>query len=195
MLIFYQLFDDNKKKLKAKLFKPFFFKYCWNNWTFKWGKKTIYWLHFLNLPPLKELQQIFVLYEAKVMIYWQKKWKKIQKVDPISSILNANKKYWSNSPLCQSILLSYLYISYLCEQTSMFLDFQMIILFVPSVASLSVAVNLKFCPCCPLLGCHAHYYPTTVVHKIPSHLDFRCHIWFCSHKLHLTSFKKLRARF
>ena len=35
-------------------------------------KKPIYWLHFLNLPPLKELQQIFVLYEAKVMIYWQK---------------------------------------------------------------------------------------------------------------------------
>ena len=29
-------------------------------------KKTIYWLHFLNLPPLRELQQIFVLYEAKV---------------------------------------------------------------------------------------------------------------------------------
>ena len=37
--------------------------------------------------------------------------------------------------LCQSILLSYRYISYLCDQTSMFLDFQMIILLVPSVAS------------------------------------------------------------
>ena len=36
------------------------------------GKKTIYWLHFFNLPPLKQLQQIFVLYEAKVMIYWPK---------------------------------------------------------------------------------------------------------------------------
>ena len=60
------------KKLRGQIVQPFFFKYCWTNWTFKWRKKTIYWLHFLNLPPLKEMQQIFVLYEAKVMIYWQK---------------------------------------------------------------------------------------------------------------------------
>ena len=60
-------------------------------------EKTIYWLHYLNLPPLKQLQQIFVLYEAKVMIYWQKKVEKIQKVEPISSILNANKNIGSNS--------------------------------------------------------------------------------------------------
>ena len=121
-------------------------------------KKTIYWLHFLNLPPLKELQQIFVLYEAKVMIYWQKKWKKYKKLTPSLQFWMQTKNIGSNSRFAKVILLSYLYISYLCEQTSMFLDFQMIILFVPSVASLSVAVNLKFCPCCPLLGCHAHYY-------------------------------------
>ena len=59
-------------------------------------EKTIYWLHYLNLPPLKQLQQIFVLYEAKVMIY-DKKVEKIQKVEPISSILNANKNIGSNS--------------------------------------------------------------------------------------------------
>ena len=81
------------KKIVGQLFKPFFFKYCWTNWTLKWGKKTVYWLHFFNLPPLRELQQIFVLYETKVMIYWQKSGK-IQKVDPISLILKANKKYW-----------------------------------------------------------------------------------------------------
>ena len=72
MLTFYNLFNDNKKNGRPNLFKPFFFKYCWTNCTLKWGKKIIYWLHFLNLPPLRELQQIFVLYEAKVMIYWQK---------------------------------------------------------------------------------------------------------------------------
>ena len=97
MLTFYKLFYDNKKKLKAKVFKPFFFKYCWNNWTFKWGKKTIYWLHFLNLPPLKELQQIFVLYEAKVMIYWQKKWKKYKKLTPSLQFLMQTKNIGSNS--------------------------------------------------------------------------------------------------
>ena len=97
MLTFYKLFNDNKKNAKAQIVQTLFLKYCWTNWTFKWGKKkTIYWLHFLNLLPLKELQQIFVLYEAKVMIYWQKS-EEIQKVYPISSIWMQTINIGSNS--------------------------------------------------------------------------------------------------
>ena len=161
MLTFYKLFNDNNKKLKAKLFQPFFFKYCWTNCTFKWGTKN-----YLLAPLFKFTS--FKTVAANLCIIWSesndiltKKWKKYKKVEPISSILNANKNIGSNSRFAKVYCCPYLYISYLCEQTSIFLDFQMIILFVPSVASLSVAVNLKFCPCCPLLGCHAHYYPTT----------------------------------
>ena len=73
-------------------------------------KKTIYWLHFLNLPPLKELQQIFVLYEAKVMIYWQKKWKKYKKLTP-------SLQFWMQTKILEvthalpKYTVSYLYIS------------------------------------------------------------------------------------
>ena len=94
MLTFYKLFYDNKKNLRPNCSNPFSLNIAEIIEHLNGEKKTIYWLHFLNLPPFKELQQIFVLYEAKVMIYWQKKWKKYKKLTPISSILNANKKYW-----------------------------------------------------------------------------------------------------
>ena len=82
MLTFYKLFYDNKKNWRPNCSNPFSLNIAeiiehLNGW-----KKTIYWLHFLNLPPLKELQQIFVLYEAKVMIYWQQNWKKYKKLTP-----------------------------------------------------------------------------------------------------------------
>ena len=105
------------------------------------------------------------------MIYWQKSGKNTKSWPHLFNF-ECKQKILEVTDACQSILLSYLYISYLCEQTSMVLDFQMIILFVPSVASLSVAVNLKFCPCCPLLGCHALTIQLPVVHKIPHILTF-----------------------
>ena len=76
MLTFYKLFYDNKKNWRPNCSNPFSLNIAELIEHLNGEKKTIYWLHFLNLPPFKELQQIFVLYEAKVMIYWQKKWKK-----------------------------------------------------------------------------------------------------------------------
>ena len=72
MLTFYKFFNDNKKNWRPNCSNPFSLNIAELIEHLNGGKKTIYWLHFLNLPPLKELQQIFVLYEAKVMIYWPK---------------------------------------------------------------------------------------------------------------------------
>ena len=97
MLTFYKLFYDNKKNWRPNCSNPFSLNIAeiiehLNGW-----KKTIYWLHFLNLPPLKELQQIFVLYEAKVMIYWQQNWKKYKKLTPSLHFWMQTKNIGSNS--------------------------------------------------------------------------------------------------
>ena len=82
MLTFYKLFNDNNKKLKAKLFKPFFFKYCWTNCTFKWGRKN-----YLLAPLFKFTS--FKTLAANLCIIWSesndiltKKWKKYKKLNP-----------------------------------------------------------------------------------------------------------------
>ena len=82
MLTFYKLFNDNNKKLKAKLFKPFFFKYCWTNCTFKWGRKN-----YLLAPLFKFTS--FKTVPANLCIIWTeskdiltKKWKKYKKLNP-----------------------------------------------------------------------------------------------------------------
>ena len=82
MLTFYKLFNDNNKKLKAKLFKPFFFKYCWTNCTFKWGRKN-----YLLAPLFKFTS--FKTVAANLCIIWSesndiltKKWKKYKKLNP-----------------------------------------------------------------------------------------------------------------
>ena len=82
MLTFYELFNDNNKKLKAKLFKPFFFKYCWTNCTFKWGRKN-----YLLAPLFKFTS--FKTVAANLCIIWSesndiltKKWKKYKKLNP-----------------------------------------------------------------------------------------------------------------
>ena len=82
MLTFYKLFNDNNKKLKAKLFKPFFFKYCWTNCTFKWGRKN-----YLLAPLFKFTS--FKTVAANLCIIWTeskdiltKKWKKYKKLNP-----------------------------------------------------------------------------------------------------------------
>ena len=82
MLTFYKLFNDNNKKLKAKLFQPFFFKYCWTNCTFKWGTKN-----YLLAPLFKFTS--FKTVAANLCIIWSesndiltKKWKKYKKLNP-----------------------------------------------------------------------------------------------------------------
>ena len=82
MLTFYKLFNDHNKKLKAKLFQPFFFKYCWTNCTFKWGRKNYL------LPPLFKFTS-FKTVAANLCIIWSesndiltKKWKKYKKLNP-----------------------------------------------------------------------------------------------------------------
>ena len=161
MLTFYKFFNDNKKKLKAKLFKPFFFKYCWTNWTFKWGKKNYLLAPFSKFTSFKRVAANLCIIWSESNDILTKKWKKYKKLTLSLQFWMQTKNIGSNSSFAKVYSCLTSTYPYLCEQTSMFLDFQMIILFVPSVASLSVAVNLKFCPCCPLLGCHAHNYPTT----------------------------------
>ena len=82
MLTFYKIFNDNNKKLKAKLFKPFFFKYCSTNSTFKWGRKN-----YLLAPLFKFTS--FKTVAANLCIIWSesndiltKKWKKYKKLNP-----------------------------------------------------------------------------------------------------------------
>ena len=82
MLTFYKLFNDNNKKLKAKLFKLIFFKYCWTNWTLKWGRKN-----YLLAPLFKFTS--FKTVSANLWIIWSesndiltKKWKKYKKLNP-----------------------------------------------------------------------------------------------------------------
>ena len=55
------------KKIEGQIVKnPFSFNIAELSPHLNREKKPIYWLHFFNFSPLKELQQIFVLYEAKV---------------------------------------------------------------------------------------------------------------------------------
>ena len=69
MLTFYKLFNDNKENLRPNCSNSFSLNIAELIAHLNGEKKIIYWLHFVNLPPLKELQQIFVLYEPKVKIY------------------------------------------------------------------------------------------------------------------------------
>ena len=80
MLTFYKLFNDNKENWRPNCSNSFSLNIAELIAHLNGEKKIIYWLHFVNLPPLKQLQQIFVLYEAKVMIYWQKNYKKFQNI-------------------------------------------------------------------------------------------------------------------
>ena len=73
-------------------------------------KKTIYWLYFLNLPPLKELQQIFVLYEAKVMIYWPKSGKNTKSWPYLFNFECKQKNIGSNSRFAKFTLFLPLHI-------------------------------------------------------------------------------------
>ena len=65
MLTFYKLFNDNKKNWRPNCSNRFSLNIAELIEHLNGGKKN-YCLHFVNLPPLKQLQQIFVLYEAKV---------------------------------------------------------------------------------------------------------------------------------
>ena len=97
MLTFYKLFNDNNKKLKAKLFKPFFFKYCSTNCTFKWGRKNYLLAPLFKFTSFKRVAANLCIIWSKSNDILTKKTEKIQKVEPISSILNANKNIGSNS--------------------------------------------------------------------------------------------------
>ena len=72
LFTFYKFFNDNKENWRPNCSNSFSLNIAELIAHLNGEKKIIYWLHFVNLPPLKHLQQIFVLYEAKVMIYWQK---------------------------------------------------------------------------------------------------------------------------
>ena len=110
MLTFYKLFYDNKKNWRPNLSNPFSLKIAELIEHLNGEKKTIYWLHFLNLPPLKELQQIFVLYEAKVMIYWQQNWKKYKKLTPSLHFWMQTKNIGSNSRFAKYTVVLSLHI-------------------------------------------------------------------------------------
>ena len=86
-----------KKNWRPNLSNPFSLKIAELIEHLNGEKKTIYWLHFLNLPPLKELQQIFVLYEAKVMIYWPKSGKNTKKLTLSLQFWMQTKNIGSNS--------------------------------------------------------------------------------------------------
>ena len=97
MLTFYKLFNDNNKKLKAKLFKPFFFKYCWTNCTFRWGRKN-----YLLAPLFKFAS--FKTVAANLCIIWResndiltKKGKKYKKLTPSLQFWMQTKNIGSNS--------------------------------------------------------------------------------------------------
>ena len=55
MVTFYKLFYDNKKNWRPNCSKPFFFKYCWNNWTFKWVKKNYLLAPFSKFTSFKRV--------------------------------------------------------------------------------------------------------------------------------------------
>ena len=68
------------------------------------------------------------------------------------------------------------------DQTSMFLDFQMIILFFPPFGSLLIAVNLqRFVLVAPCLAVMLIAIQLPVVHKIPHILTLTVPSGFCSH--------------
>ena len=81
MLTFYKLFYDNKKKLKAKFVKPFFFKNCWTNWTFKWGKKNYLLAPFSKFTSFKRVA-------ANLCIIWSKS------NDILTKKVEKNTKSW-----------------------------------------------------------------------------------------------------
>ena len=82
MLTFYKLFNDNNKKLKAKLFKPFFFKYCWTNCTFKWGRKNYLLAPLFKFTSFKRVAANLRIIWSKSNDILTKKWKKYKKLNP-----------------------------------------------------------------------------------------------------------------
>ena len=97
MLTFYKLFYDNKKKLKAKFVKPFFFKNCWTNWTFKWGKKNYLLAPFSKFTSFKRVAANLCIIWSESLIYWQQNWKKYKKLTPSLHFWMQTKNIGSNS--------------------------------------------------------------------------------------------------
>ena len=81
------------KNWRPNCFKPFFFKYCWTNCTFKWGTKN-----YLLAPLFKFTS--FKTVAANLCIIWSesndiltKKWKKYKKLNHLFNF-ECKQKYW-----------------------------------------------------------------------------------------------------
>ena len=97
MLTFYKLFYDKKKKLKAKFVKPFFFKNCWTNWTFKWGKKNYLLAPFSKFTSFKRVAANLCIIWNKSNDILTKKWKKYKKLTLSLQFWMQTKNIGSNS--------------------------------------------------------------------------------------------------
>ena len=94
MLTFYKLFMTIKKNWRPNLSNPFSLKIAELIEHLNGEKKNYLLAPFSKFTSFKRVAANLCIIWSKSNDILTKKVEKIQKVDPISSFLNANKKYW-----------------------------------------------------------------------------------------------------
>ena len=86
-----------KKNWRPNCSKPFFFKYCWTNWTFKWGKKNYLLAPFSKFTSFKRVAANLCIISSESNDILTKKWKKYKKLTLSLQFWMQTKNIGSNS--------------------------------------------------------------------------------------------------